>query len=110
MELSAIAGAAGLIENIVEAKTKKNKGSVAWRKSSQGLMPQNSPAILIDEGDYNIFPFHSLDEGKIFTGYSSLADWIIRQKTVAIDGFGGNDWSAIRQNLSISFRQKNNAL
>ncbi|MEO8416253.1 MAG: class I mannose-6-phosphate isomerase, partial [Ginsengibacter sp.] len=34
-------------------------------------------------------------------------DWITGQKIVAIDGFGGNDWSAIRQNLSISFRQKN---
>ncbi|MEO8413408.1 MAG: ROK family protein, partial [Ginsengibacter sp.] len=90
MELSAIAGAAGLIENIVETKTKKNNGGIEWRKSSQGLMPQNSPAILIDEEDYNIFPFHSLDDGKIFTGYSSLADWITGQKIVAIDGFGGN--------------------
>lgn len=107
MEMSAIAGAAGLIENMIETKEKRNKTDVQWRKSSQELMPQSSENILIKEGEYNIFPFHALGDGTIFSGYPSLADWIIEKKTVAIDGYIGNDWETIRKNLALVFRQKN---
>jgi predicted NBD/HSP70 family sugar kinase/mannose-6-phosphate isomerase class I len=107
MELSAIAGAAGLVTGMDESKEKKTKSVTKWRKSSQQLMPQNADGNSNKAGEYNIYPFHSLGNGKIFSGYHSLAEWIITQKMVAIDGYIGNDWSAIREKLSVVFGKKN---
>jgi predicted NBD/HSP70 family sugar kinase/mannose-6-phosphate isomerase class I len=106
MEIAAIAGAAELVKNMTETKKKKNEVRTQWRRSSQELMPQTAQGALHKEGEYNIYPFHPLAGGAIFSGHSSLADWIIEQKTVAIDGYIGNDWSAIRESLAIVFRQK----
>jgi len=105
MEMSAIAGAAGLIANGIETIKNEHKTGFQWRKSSQELMPQKADRVLFKEGEYNIYPFHSLGGGAIFSGYASLADWIIKNKTVAIDGYIGNDWTTIQKNLNSIFRQ-----
>jgi predicted NBD/HSP70 family sugar kinase/mannose-6-phosphate isomerase class I len=106
MEMSAISGAAGLITKVNESAEKKNKTDHQWRKSSQALLPQRSEKILNKAGEYNIYPYHGLGDGHIFSGYQSLAEWIILKKAIAIDGYIGNDWSAIRENLAVVFRQK----
>lgn len=51
------------------------------------------------EGTYNIYPNYSLKEGTIFNGYDSLAEWIIEQKVVIIDGYVGVYWDLIQDNL-----------
>ena len=48
---------------------------------------------------YNIYPVASLGENKIFNGYASLAQWIIKRKTVLIDGYVGVFWEKIQQVL-----------
>jgi mannose-6-phosphate isomerase class I len=48
---------------------------------------------------YNIYPATKLAGGKIFNGYASLAKWIIQQKTVVIDGFGGVLWDITKDAL-----------
>ncbi|MEP7251491.1 MAG: ROK family protein [Ginsengibacter sp.] len=106
MELFAIAGAAGLIsqDSIQEKKINESK---PWRKSSQPLLPQHIPQHVNKKEDYNIYPFQHLGEAQIFSGFRSLADWFLQQKTVAIDGFIGNDWQSIRSYLSNIFKEKN---
>lgn len=40
------------------------------------------------------------------TGYDTLADWIIDQATVLIDGYAGVYWDQVQQYLEEAFRQK----
>lgn len=54
---------------------------------------------MIDSGAYDPFPYHSLGEGKVFSGYGGLADWIIQQGTVLIDGYGGVFFEDIYQQI-----------
>jgi predicted NBD/HSP70 family sugar kinase/mannose-6-phosphate isomerase class I len=98
-EQSAIVGAASII-----TKQEKTTPSPPWRKSHQPLMPaqiptQSAPAT------YSIYPSEPLGSGKIFSGYDYLARWIAGRKKVLIDGYAGNDWTAIRQHLAAAFRQ-----
>lgn len=50
---------------------------------------------------YNIYPATKLASGKIFNGYASLTKWIIDQKTVVIDGFGGVLWDITKDALQV---------
>jgi hypothetical protein len=59
------------------------------RKTSQYLMPSKLDGALVDKGEYDIYPFCSLGNGKIFSGYASMAHWVAEQKTVVIDGYEG---------------------
>jgi predicted NBD/HSP70 family sugar kinase/mannose-6-phosphate isomerase class I len=104
MELSAIAGAAGLFENVDKEIMKKINKSV-WRKTSQELLPANIEEIKQKDGEYDIYPFVSLGSGKIFSGYELLSKWMLNHKVLMIDGFHGNDWSVIRENLAKRFKK-----
>ncbi|WP_255485130.1 class I mannose-6-phosphate isomerase [Mucilaginibacter sp. X5P1] len=68
---------------------------VPLRKSSQTLMP-----VILNQDDtekaYNIYPVCSLGSKKNFNGYNSLVQWIIKQKTIVIDGYGGVFWDEIK--------------
>ena len=79
----------------------KELGTV--RRSNQALMPDR---IGISEGqssDYNIFPFHSLGSGKIFSGFDTLADFLAGSKLVVLDGYAGIYWNVVREALEIEF-------
>jgi len=107
MEMSAIAGAAGLIGAAEQTRESKAKQIIKWRKSSQKVLPQHVDNTSHKPGEYNIYPFSGLGNGKIFSGYQSLAEWIVHQKSVAIDGYMGVDFSVIREKLSEAFAKKN---
>jgi mannose-6-phosphate isomerase class I len=68
------------------------------RKTTQYLMPVKFNDVT-DGEVYNIYPATKLAGGKIFNGYASLAKWIIDQKTVVIDGFGGVLWNITKDAL-----------
>ncbi len=69
------------------------------------LMPEHIDVAHVASG-YTIYPFHSLGEGKVLSGYESLANWIIEQKTVVIDGYGGVFWNNIKAGLANEFEKK----
>lgn len=102
MEVSAIKGAASLVTKGIVEQTSTAK----WRKSNQPLLPIHIAKSDLAPGDYNIYPQFSLGGGKIFTGYDSLAEWMLTRETVMIDGVMGNDWTAIQSSLSEIFRQR----
>jgi len=54
----------------------------------------------LNVGEYDIYPFARLGDGKISNGYRSLAQWIKSQTSVAIDGYIGNDWEHVYNELS----------
>ncbi len=72
-----------------------------FRKSSQFLMPEQKQLEV--KGKYGLYPTHSLGEGKIFTGFESLAEDIQKHKTVIIDGYEGVFFEDIRKTLQDVF-------
>ena len=76
------------------------------RKTSQFLMPYKLEEAAAQEGSYDIYPKHSLKPGIIFNGYESLAEWIIEQKVVIIDGYVGVLWDKFQDNLLNRFSNK----
>ena len=115
-EWSAISGAAQLVQiKIAQENTPTaapNAPPVAvvpteWRKSSQALMPAQTPVRTFRPGEYNMYPWRSLGDSKIVHGYDSLAEWISHHKTVIIDGYVGNDWTAIREQISACLYSRN---
>jgi mannose-6-phosphate isomerase class I len=69
------------------------------RKSSQQLMPVRLENHNVADGAYDIYPVCNLGTGKIFNGYARLAQWIIAQKTVVIDGYEGVFYESIIDEL-----------
>ena len=97
MEMAAMSGAVSLMRDSEDSAA----ALPAWRQTSQPLMPMQVPA---PAKGYDLYPYHRLDEGSIYSGYDSLAGWIASRKTVLIDGYIGNDWAAIRAHLGAAFR------
>ena len=62
-------------ENIVG----KSKGAGSKRRvSSQPLLPQQVQKGESTNGGYNMYPYHTLGAGKIFSGYASLAQFFMQ--------------------------------
>ena len=66
-------------------------------KTTQALLPKKSEAAFDDH--YKIFPTESLGDKKVFSGYPSLARWIVELNGARLDGFAGIDWHLVRQQL-----------
>jgi len=75
------------------------------RKSTQHLLPDKRP--LIEEGKYDIYPAHKLDNYQISQGFESLAEALKSHKTIIIDGYTGVFFNDFRDNLDEFFRKNN---
>jgi mannose-6-phosphate isomerase class I len=84
---------------LTNSKAFINEPEVQLRKTSQYLMPVKINTEDVPAGVYNVYPFCQLGGNKIHNGYSSMAQWIIQQKTVAIDGFVGVFWDDIKNEI-----------
>ncbi|HMF71579.1 MAG TPA: hypothetical protein VK616_08895, partial [Flavitalea sp.] len=88
------------------SKDKQEPTLREWRSSSQPLLPQYLDQDIHTKKEYRIFPFHSLGTGKIFSGFESLAQWMIAFPAVIIDGYSGVFWHDVRDSLSVIFENK----
>ncbi|MDR1091251.1 MAG: class I mannose-6-phosphate isomerase [Prevotella sp.] len=70
----------------------------AIRKTEQLLAPVKAKAS--PQGHYDIYPAFPLGKGKINSGHQSLSEWIIRHKTVVIDGYIGVLWQAFIETMT----------
>jgi mannose-6-phosphate isomerase class I len=78
-----------------------------WRSSSESILPQNiANRKRVNTAGYDIYPYHPLEAGRIFNGYQSLADWIITQKNVRIDGYIGIFWDVVEESLVAELEKK----
>jgi mannose-6-phosphate isomerase class I len=73
--------------------------NAALRKTSQYLMPAKLDGSFTGKGEYDVYPFCRIGNGKIFSGYASLVSWIVEQKTVVIDGYAGVFFDKIKDEL-----------
>ncbi|MDN5286481.1 MAG: hypothetical protein JWR38_2755 [Mucilaginibacter sp.] len=97
-----------MISNQINTNVAVPQGSadILLRKTSQCLMPVKLSGFNIAEGEYNIYPACSLGKGKIYNGYDTLAQYIINQKTVVIDGYDAVFWKRIQISLNKYFTAK----
>lgn len=86
-----------------ETETMALNASTTLRNTKQEIMP--SAVRAMEKGGYNIYPSHPLEEGTIYDGYETLAQWIVEQKTVVIDGYVGNFWSRITTELTVELEK-----
>ncbi len=77
--------------------------SSALRNTKQEIMPAEVRARNVH--GYDIYPAHRLDSGKIYQGYDSLAQWVVAQKTVVIDGYIGNIWDRVATSLAVELEK-----
>lgn len=92
----------------MEVKNNPQETPVAaqWRQSGEQILPENIHNFNPSPEGYNLYPVHTLGEGKIFDGFTTLAAWIIEKKTVLIDGYVGVFWSEIERLLQTEFTKK----
>jgi mannose-6-phosphate isomerase class I len=76
------------------------------RLSLQPILPQRVQQDRQTTNNYQLFPAHQLGSGKIFSGYESLAAWILKQSRVIIDGYSGVLWQDVRAVLTEVFDAK----
>ena len=80
---------------------------VEKRQTSQPLLPQRLGQHSDNKNSYEIHPFHCLESGRIYSGYDSLATWIMDYPCVVIEGYSGVLWQDVRAGLSAIFENKN---
>lgn len=93
------------IYNQHAAKNLLNRETI--RRSGQNLMPIKLTQGSTTEDIYNVYPVFPLGSDKIFNGYESLAQWIVEQRTVVIDGYAGIAWDVIEEQLNTYAKNKN---
>lgn len=74
------------------------------RKTTQLLAPAHytpPPA-----GQYDIYPAFPIGEGKIQSGFESLAEYLSAYHTAMLDGFGGVLWEMVREQLDAALRER----
>jgi len=101
-ERMAVAGAASMAGNGIQIP--HSQPVAVARKSFQPRLPkyaEQQPA-----SGYSPYPFEALGSGYIFSGYDSLARWIIDQQGVCLDGYSGIDWSVVRKALCAALRRQ----
>ncbi|WP_353125184.1 class I mannose-6-phosphate isomerase [Parapedobacter pyrenivorans] len=76
------------------------------RSTTQQIMPPTVQLGGEKSSSYGLFPYFSLGVRKIHGGYESLAEWIIANKAVKIDGYVGVDWAGIRAQLASVFKAR----
>ena len=89
----------------------KGKGEISeqrqtrFRKSLQDVMPYQLTSKASKKNGYDIYPTHSLGEGRIFNGYGTLAKWMANYNCIIIDGFSGVLWNDVQACLEEAFIQ-----
>jgi len=74
------------------------------RNTQQFLIPEKK--IGNPNNTYDIYPSHHISEGKINAGYKTLANKLISETTLILDGYIGVDWDEIINALTSLFKEK----
>ncbi len=72
-----------------------------WRKTGQYLLPDIKP--IAAEGSYDIYPSFKLDGDQIYEGFRSLAEIVLKHRTVIFDGYIGVFYDHFREKLEEVF-------
>jgi len=79
-----------------------------WRKTDQYLPPGKKPAH--SAGKYDIYPSFNLGEKQIISGFESIAEVILKNKIVLIDGYVGVFFDQFRNDLDEELKKKGHTI
>ncbi|MCG2462787.1 class I mannose-6-phosphate isomerase [Flavobacteriaceae bacterium F89] len=68
------------------------------RNTYQFLIPEKK--VKNSNTTYDIYPTHSISDGEIETGYQSLANRLVSERILILDGYIGVDWAEVISVLS----------
>jgi mannose-6-phosphate isomerase class I len=74
-----------------------------YRKTDQYLMPVQKPVVLDDA--YDLYPSFHVGNDKIHVGLDQLMPFLLKEKTVMIDGYQGVFFDEIQNELDAIFHQ-----
>jgi predicted NBD/HSP70 family sugar kinase/mannose-6-phosphate isomerase class I len=100
-ELSILRGATIIADK--KNKIQMEKSIQSKRKTTQPLLPVQ--AVIKENGEYNVFPSFPANS-EVFVGFETLANQIVTQKIVVIDGFGGVLWENFKDHLNSALIEK----
>ena len=75
-----------------------------WRKTDQYILPEVNPVQT--QAKYDIYPSFKLEENLIYSGFESLAETLIKNKVVVIDGYIGVLYDQFSHELEESFKNR----
>lgn len=76
-----------------------------FRKTSQSVLPVEKPKAKPEQ--YDIYPAFPLENGKISVGFDSLAEAIVSEKNVIIDGYIGVFFDDFKEQLNRCLQARN---
>lgn len=86
-----------------EPGTLASKHASTLRNTKQEILP--AEGYTMDPAGYRVYPTHPLGSGEIHVGFDTLAQWIVEQETVIIDGYVGNFWDRISASLATALEK-----
>lgn len=78
--------------------------SSLWRNTDQYPLPEIKPHR--PTGKYDIYPSYKLVDNQIISGFESLADIVLKNKIVLIDGYVGVFFDPFRESLEECLKNK----
>jgi mannose-6-phosphate isomerase class I len=75
-----------------------------WRKTDQYLLPDAKKEH--PDGKYDIYPSFKLSDDQISVGFDTLAEALLNQKIVIIDGYIGVFYDSFREKLDVYLQNK----
>ena len=78
--------------------------SSSWRNTDQYPLPEIKPYPFT--GKYDIYPSYNLGDNQIIPGFESLADIVLKNKIVLIDGYVGVFFDSFRESLEECLKNK----
>jgi len=72
-----------------------------WRKTEQYLMPVNKEVSA--KGKYDLYPTMKIEDGKITQGFEFLAQLLVDEKRIIIDGYMGVFFENFKSHLQEYF-------
>lgn len=73
------------------------------RNTQQYLLPEKKE--ILANNTYDIYPAHPVSEGKIEVGYETLANRIVDEQIIILDGYVGVDWDEVINALSSKLKK-----
>lgn len=74
------------------------------RLTNQFLIPEKK--ISNEINSYDIYPAHHIPNGEIALGYGTLADRLLEEPVLILDGYVGVDWEEVSNNLMRIFKER----
>jgi mannose-6-phosphate isomerase class I len=81
----------------------RRESRISLRNTAQPLAPVSIQPTTSEV--YDVYPTFPIEDGEIFAGFDTLADWICQKKNVVIDGYVGVFWDIVREKLTAKLKK-----